>query len=167
MKTYTLYIITLSVPLDEKTVLLRSTVRQYAANIGCFFSLDFLLEYWIDHVTFGVIYVGLIFSTRIFYRVAPGLQLNVTLVFSVSDSPLASCMLAHLLGISFKLLLACKFDIIKYTFLIVFNSLYVYICIFIYINISQYDYTLSFVCLIFTFERVFCSCKVQLHSLIW
>ena len=34
--------------------------------------LDILLEYWIEHVTFGLLYVMFTFSTRIFYRGIPG-----------------------------------------------------------------------------------------------
>ena len=34
--------------------------------------LDILLEYWIEHVTFGLLYVMFTFPTRIFYRGIPG-----------------------------------------------------------------------------------------------
>ena len=34
--------------------------------------LDILHEYWIEHVSFGLLYVMFTFPTRIFYRVAPG-----------------------------------------------------------------------------------------------
>ena len=34
--------------------------------------LDILLEYWIEHVSFGLLYVMFTFPTRIFYRGVPG-----------------------------------------------------------------------------------------------
>ena len=34
--------------------------------------LDILLEYWIEHVTIGLLYVMFTFPIRIFYRVVPG-----------------------------------------------------------------------------------------------
>ena len=35
-------------------------------------ALDLLLEYWIEHVTIGLLYVIFVSSTRIFYRWVPG-----------------------------------------------------------------------------------------------
>ena len=37
-----------------------------------FLPLDILLEYWIEHVAFGLVYVMFTFPTRIFYRGVPG-----------------------------------------------------------------------------------------------
>ena len=37
-----------------------------------FLPLGILLEYWIAHVSFGLLYVVFTFPTRIFYRVVPG-----------------------------------------------------------------------------------------------
>ena len=37
-----------------------------------FSPLDFLLEYWIEHVTLGLLYVVFTFPSRIFYRGVPG-----------------------------------------------------------------------------------------------
>ena len=34
-------------------------------------ALDILLEYWIEHVSFGLLYVMFTFPTRIFYRGVP------------------------------------------------------------------------------------------------
>ena len=36
-----------------------------------FLPLDILLEYWIEHVSFGLLYVMFTFPTRIFYRGVP------------------------------------------------------------------------------------------------
>ena len=55
--------------------------------------LDIFLEYWIEHVTFGLLYVMFTFPTRIFYRGVPGMQLVVIVVFGAVDQPLAACML--------------------------------------------------------------------------
>ena len=61
--------------------------------------LDILLEYWIEHVTFGFIYVMFASPTRIFYREFYALQLIVLAAFGAVDCPLASCMLVHFLEI--------------------------------------------------------------------
>ena len=37
-----------------------------------FMPLDILFEYWIEHVTFGLLYVMFRFSNKIFYREVPG-----------------------------------------------------------------------------------------------
>ena len=37
-----------------------------------FLPLYILLEYWIEHVTIGLLYVMLTFPTRMFYRGVPG-----------------------------------------------------------------------------------------------
>ena len=38
---------------------------------------DSLLEYWIEHVTFGLLYVMFTFPTRIFYRGVPGFAIDL------------------------------------------------------------------------------------------
>ena len=43
-----------------------------APYILMFLYLDILFEYWIEHVTFGPLYVMFGFSTRIFYMGVPG-----------------------------------------------------------------------------------------------
>ena len=37
-----------------------------------FLPLDILLEYWIEHVSFGLLYVMFTFPIRIFYGIVPG-----------------------------------------------------------------------------------------------
>ena len=64
-----------------------------------FKSLDILLEYWIEHVIFGPLYVMFRSSTRIFYKGFQDLQLIVLAVFGAMDYPLASCMLVQFLEI--------------------------------------------------------------------
>ena len=55
--------------------------------------LDILLEYWIEHVTIGLIYVMFTFPTRILYR-------GVVLVaFGAEYLALASGMLVQVLDI--------------------------------------------------------------------
>ena len=60
---------------------------------------DILLEYWIEHVSFGLPYVMLHsllgYSTGVFQA----LQLVVIAAFSAVDEPLAPCMLVHFLKI--------------------------------------------------------------------
>ena len=51
------------------------------ANAQCatpwmFLPQDILLEYWIEHVTFGLLYVMFTFPTMIFYRGIPGLAID-------------------------------------------------------------------------------------------
>ena len=42
------------------------------APLWMFLSLDIFFEYWIEHVTFGLLYVTFRLSTRVFYRGVPG-----------------------------------------------------------------------------------------------
>ena len=43
----------------------------------CMFpALDILLEYWIEHVTFGLLYVMFTFPARIFYRGVPSFAID-------------------------------------------------------------------------------------------
>ena len=46
--------------------------RAVCVFTGMFPPLNILLEYWIEHVTFGLLYVILTFPTMIFYRGVPG-----------------------------------------------------------------------------------------------
>ena len=64
-----------------------------------FLPLDIFLEYWIEHVSFGPLYVMFTFPTRIFYGEFRALQLIVFAAFGVVDLPLAPCMLVHVLEI--------------------------------------------------------------------
>ena len=48
------------------------TGSAYAQIPRCFRLLDILLEYWIEHVTLGLLYVMFTFSTTILYRGLPG-----------------------------------------------------------------------------------------------
>ena len=63
-----------------------------------FLPLDILVEYCIEHVTFGLLYVMFTFPTTIFYRGVPGFALIVA-AFGAVDLPLAPCMLVHILEI--------------------------------------------------------------------
>ena len=50
-----------------------------------FLPLDILLEYWIEHVSFGLLYVMFTFPTRIFSGEFQALQLIVLAAFGVVD----------------------------------------------------------------------------------
>ena len=43
----------------------------------CFYPYTFFFEWWIEHATIVILYVKLVFPTRIFYSGVPGLQLIV------------------------------------------------------------------------------------------
>ena len=43
-----------------------------------FLSMDILFDYWIEHASFGVLYVMFRFSTRIFYGGAPGFATDLS-----------------------------------------------------------------------------------------
>ena len=50
-----------------------------------FLPLDILLEYWIERVTFGLLYVMFTFPTRIFNWEFQALQLIVLVAFGAVD----------------------------------------------------------------------------------
>ena len=62
-----------------------------------FLPLDIFLEYWIEHVSFGLPYVMFTFPTRIFYRGVPGFATDC--VSGVWCRGLTTCMLIEALGI--------------------------------------------------------------------
>ena len=59
---------------------------------------DILLGYWIEHVSFGLIYVMFTFRTRIFYKGVPGFATYCPCGIWYP------CMLVHLLEIYFKMI---------------------------------------------------------------
>ena len=59
-----------------------------------------LSDYWIEHVTFGLLYATSRFSTRILYWEVPAFAIDFVLVLlGVVNQSLASCMLVHLLEV--------------------------------------------------------------------
>ena len=65
-------------------------------------------------------------------------------------------MLLNFEEINFKRQLVRKFDITKSAIFFVFDSVYTYVFADKYLEISQYDNTLFFICLIFRFQKVVC-----------
>ena len=48
-------------------------------------TMDILLDYWIEHVTFGLLYITITFPTRLFYMGVTCLQLIVLAAFGAVD----------------------------------------------------------------------------------
>ena len=67
--------------------------------ISLFLPLDILLEYWIEHVSFGLLYVMLTFPTRIFYRGVPGFATDCPCGVWCRGLTTRPCMLVHFLEI--------------------------------------------------------------------
>ena len=67
-------------------------------------SLDIPVEYWIEHITFGLLYAMFRFSTMIFYREVPGFATDWPCGYGVADLPRASCMLVHFLKNYFEMI---------------------------------------------------------------
>ena len=64
-----------------------------------FLPLDLIFDYWIEHVTFGLVCVRFIFSTRIYYRGVPDLATDCPCGVWCHGFITGSCMLVHVLEI--------------------------------------------------------------------
>ena len=117
-------------------------------------ALHLLLEYLIEQVTIGLLYVRIIFAARILYRGVPSFAADC--LCGVLCHGLATCLLyvGSLFGLKiiFKWQLDFKFDITEYTFsllLIIFMH-----CIWLCLNISWYNHTMFLVSVSFTSQMV-------------
>ena len=129
-------IFNMGIAIPGKTVFLIETAPWFCnyAFPWIFLLLDILFEYWIEHVTFGPLYVMFRFSIRVFYRGVPGFETEC------SCGVWRPVLLTFLLYVGPRLgnLVWNDSGCISLTSWMTTFSLF-YLCIYIYINAPQYD----------------------------